>query len=249
MKISSEEAYVPGIFGIENTQKKVICMRLLIAEDEQFLSKALSAILRRNNYEVDVVYDGREALSFLESGSYDAAILDVMMPEMDGIEVLRRIRASGNRTPVLMLTAKAEVEDKVLGLDSGANDYLTKPFATPELLARLRAMTRSQGAQSTARMQLGNITLDQARFELSSPSGSCRLTNKEYQVMELLILNPGRLISSEQILEKVWGYDNSVEMNVVWSYISYLRRKLAGLNGNVRIRVFRNAGYTLEAIS
>ncbi len=223
-------------------------MRLLIAEDEQFLCKALSAILRKNNYEVDAVFDGAEALSFLQNGSYDAAILDVMMPEMNGIEVLRRIRAAGNKTPVLMLTAKAEVEDKVLGLDCGANDYLTKPFATPELLARIRAMTRSQGMQSTSQLRLGNITLDQAKFELSSPSGSYRLTNKEFQVMELLILNPGRLISTEQILEKVWGYDNSVELNVVWSYISYLRKKLAGVNANVRIRVSRNAGYTLEEI-
>ena len=223
-------------------------MRLLIAEDEHFLSKALSAILRKNNYEVDAVFDGLEALSFLENGNYDAAILDVMMPELNGIEVLRRIRASGNKTPVLMLTAKAEVEDKVLGLDCGANDYLTKPFATPELLARIRAMTRSQGIQSTSQLRLGNITLEQAKFELSSPSGSYRLTNKEFQVMELLIRNPGYLISTEQILEKVWGYDNSVELNVVWSYISYLRKKLAGLNANVRISVSRNAGYTLEEI-
>ena len=223
-------------------------MRLLIAEDEQFLSKALSAILRKNNYEVDAVFDGREALSFLENGNYDAAILDVMMPELNGIDVLRRIRAAGNKTPVLMLTAKSEVEDKVLGLDCGANDYLTKPFATPELLARIRAMTRSQGIQSTSQLRLGNITLEQAKFELSSPSGSYRLTNKEFQVMELLILNPGYLISTEQILEKVWGYDNTVELSVVWSYISYLRKKLAGLNANVRIRVSRNAGYTLEEI-
>ena len=223
-------------------------MRLLIAEDEQFLSKALSAILRKNNYEVDAVFDGREALSFLENGNYDAAILDVMMPQLNGIDVLRRIRAAGNKTPVLMLTAKSEVEDKVLGLDCGANDYLTKPFATPELLARIRAMMRSQGIQSTSQLRLGNITLEQAKFELSSPSGSYRLTNKEFQVMELLILNPGYLISTEQILEKVWGYDNTVELSVVWSYISYLRKKLAGLNANVRIRVSRNAGYTLEEI-
>lgn len=173
-------------------------MRLLIAEDELFLSKALSAILRKNNYEVDAVLDGRDALTFLENGSYDAAILDVMMPEMDGIEVLRRIRKAGNKVPVLLLTAKAEVDDKVLGLDSGANYYLTKPFATPELLARIRAMTRSQGA--TSLLQFGNITLDQAKFELSSPAGSYRLTNKEFQVMELLISNPGQLISSEQML-------------------------------------------------
>lgn len=148
--------------------------------------------------------------------------------------------------PILILTAKAEVEDKVLGLDSGANDYLTKPFAMPELLARIRTLTRLQGTQSTARFNLGNITLDQARFELSSPSGNYRLTNKEYQVMELLISNPGRLISTEQILEKVWGYDGSTESSVVWSYISFLRKKLNHLNATVRIRAFRNAGYALE---
>lgn len=221
-------------------------MRLLIAEDEQFLSKVLTTLLRKNNYEVDAVFDGCEALSFLQAGNYDAAVLDVMMPEMDGIEVLRRLRVAGNTTPILMLTAKSEVEDKVLGLDSGANDYLTKPFETQELLARLRAMTRSRGIQTTSRLQLGNITLDQARFELSSPSGSCRLTNKEFQVMELLISNPGRLISTEQLLEKVWGYDDEAEISVVWSYISFLRKKLSMLNSNVRIRVSRNAGYTLE---
>lgn len=180
-------------------------MRILIAEDEQFLSKLLTTILRKNNYEVDAVYDGRDALDFLETVRYDAAILDVMMPEMDGIEVLRRMRAADNRTPVMILTAKGEVEDRVLGLDSGANDYLCKPFATQELLARLRAMTRSQGIQSTAQLRLGNITLNQTSFELSSPFGSYRLTNKEYQLMELLISNPGRLISSEQFLERIWA--------------------------------------------
>lgn len=219
-------------------------MRLLIAEDEQFLSKALTTIFRKNNYEADAVLDGREALNFLQNGVYDAAILDVMMPEMDGLEVLRRMRRAGNKTPVLLLTAKAEVEDKVLGLDCGANDYLTKPFAMPELLARVRAMTREKGA--TSLLQFGNITLDQAKFELYSSAGSYRLTNKEFQVMELLISNPDRLISTEQILEKVWGYDNSPEISVVWSYISFLRRKLVKLDANIRICVSRNAGYTLE---
>lgn len=224
-------------------------MRLLIAEDEPLLSRALSTIMRNNHYEVDAVLNGREALSFLQNGRYDAAILDVMMPEMSGIEVLQRMRAAGNHTPVLILTAMAEVEDKVLGLDSGANDYMTKPFATRELLARLRAITRTQSAQATSLLHMGNITLDQARFELSSPGGCYRLTNREFQVMELLISNPERLISSEQILERVWGYESSVELNVVWSYISYLRKKLEGLKANVRIRVFRNAGYMLERIS
>ncbi len=144
-------------------------MRLLLAEDERSLSKALVAILEKSNYSVDAVFDGQEALSYLESGNYDGAILDIMMPKMDGITVLKRIREQGSRIPILMLTAKSEVEDKVLGLDSGANDYLTKPFAVQELLARLRAMTRSQTAHGGSRLTVGNITLDTATFELSSP--------------------------------------------------------------------------------
>lgn len=224
-------------------------MRLLIAEDEPCLCKALCAVLRKNNYAVDAVSDGLQALSFLQSGNYDAAILDIMMPQMDGIEALRRARDAGSKTPILLLSAKAEVEDKVLGLDCGANDYLTKPFAMPELLARIRALTRSNGVHATCRLQMGNITLDQSRFELSSPYGCFRLTNREFQVMELLISNPNRLISSEQLLEKVWGYENGVEISVVWSYISFLRKKLAKLNATVRIHALRNAGYTLEAIS
>lgn len=224
-------------------------MRLLIAEDELFLSKALGTILRKNNYEVDIVNDGKQAMTFLENSSYDAIILDVMMPEMDGIEVLKATRAAGNKVPILMLTAKSEIEDKVLGLDCGANYYLTKPFAMPELLACIRALTRLQGIQSCSLLKIGNITLDQTKFELSSPSGSCRLTNKEYQVMELLISNPKRLMSTEQILEKVWGYDGNTESSVVWSYISFLRKKLSYLNATVRIHASRNAGYSLEETS
>ncbi len=145
-------------------------MRILLAEDERSLSRAVSALLEKHNYSVDAVYDGQEALDFLDSGNYDALILDIMMPKLDGLEVLRRLRQQGNPIPVLMLTAKSEVEDKVTGLDMVANDYLTKPFSTAELMARIRAMTRSQtGGQMTSRLTLGNITLDQATFELSSP--------------------------------------------------------------------------------
>lgn len=168
------------------------------------------------------------------------------MPKMDGMTVLRRLREQGNPIPVLMLTAKSEVSDKVLGLDSGANDYLTKPFSTKELMARIRAITRSQSGQITSRLTLGNITLDQATFELSSPAGSFRLANREYQMMELLMRNPHQLISTERFLQRIWGYDSEVEMNVVWVYISYLRKKLAALQATVEIRVTRNAGYSLE---
>lgn len=221
-------------------------MRILLAEDERSLSRAMMALLERNHYSADAVYDGEEALAYLECGNYDALILDLMMPKLDGLSVLRRLREGGNRIPVLILTAKSEVDDKVLGLDTGANDYLTKPFSTPELMARIRAMTRSQTTQATSRLTFGNITLDQTTFELSSPSSSVRLTNKEFQMMELLMRNPRQRISSERFLERIWGYDSDVELNVVWVYLSYLRKKLAAFQANVQIKAFRNAGYALE---
>lgn len=222
-------------------------MRILLAEDERSLSRAVIALLEKNNYSADAVYDGQEALEYLEAGNYDALILDLMMPKMDGITVLRTLREQGNPIPVLILTAKSEVDDKVLGLDTGANDYLTKPFSTQELMARIRAMTRSQsGGQVTSRLTFGNITLDQATFELSSPTGSFRLANKEFQMMELLMRNPRQLIPTERFLERIWGYDSDVELSVVWVYISYLRKKLSALRANIQIKVTRNAGYSLE---
>lgn len=223
-------------------------MRLLFAEDEKSLSRAITAILKKNHYEVDAVYDGEEALAYLECGTYDGAILDIMMPKIDGLSVLKEIRRQGNNIPVLMLTAKAEIDDRVLGLDCGANDYLTKPFATPELLARIRAMTRTQMAQNTSSMTYGNLSLNQATFELSSPTGSYQLTNKEFQLLELLLGNPGQVIASERLFEKIWGYESDADPNVIWVYISYLRKKLTALNASVRIRAIRNAGYRLEEI-
>lgn len=222
-------------------------MRILLAEDERSLSRAVAALLEKNHYSVDAVYDGEEALTYLDAGNYDALILDIMMPKLDGLEVLRRLRQQGNSIPILLLTAKSEVEDKVTGLDMGANDYLTKPFSTAELMARIRAMTRSQtGGQVTSRLTLGNITLDQATFELSSPYGSFRLANKEFQMMELLLRNPRQFIPTERFVERIWGYDSDVELNVVWVYISYLRKKLAALKADIQIKATRNAGYSLE---
>lgn len=217
-------------------------MRLLFAEDEKSLSRAITAILKKNHYEVDAVYDGEEALAYLECGTYDGAILDIMMPKIDGLSVLKEIRRQGNNIPVLMLTAKAEIDDRVLGLDCGANDYLTKPFATPELLARIRAMTRTQMAQNTSSMTYGNLSLNQATFKLSSPTGSYQLTNKEFQLLELLLGNPGQVIASERLFEKIWGYESDADPSVIWVYISYLRKKLTALNASVRIRAIRNAG-------
>ena len=222
-------------------------MRILLAEDERSLSRAVVALLEKSNYSADAVYDGEEALAYLEAGNYDGVILDIMMPKMDGLEVLRRLREQGNPVPVLLLTAKSEVEDKVTGLDTGANDYLTKPFSTAELMARIRAMTRSQtGGQVTSRLTFGNITLDQTSFELSSSAGSFRLANREYQMMELLLRNPRQLIPTERFLERIWGYDSDVELNVVWVYISYLRKKLSALQANIQIKATRNVGYSLE---
>ena len=221
-------------------------MRLLLAEDERALSKALTTILERNHYSVDAAYDGQEALDYLQADNYDGVILDIMMPKVDGITVLRELRRAGNAIPVLLLTAKSEVDDKVMGLDAGANDYLTKPFHARELLARIRAMTRAQAAQTNSQLKTGNVTLDCATYELSTPSGSYRLANKEFQMMEMLMRNPRNLISSERFMERIWGYDSDAEINVVWVYISYLRKKLAALHANVQIKALRNAGYTLE---
>lgn len=221
-------------------------MKLLFAEDERSLSKALTVILEKNKYLVDAVYDGAEAMEYLRADRYDSVILDIMMPKADGITVLRDLRARGDNTPVLLLTAKAEVDDKVLGLDSGANDYLTKPFAAKALLARIRAMTRAPAVQTASELTFGNITLNCATFLLSSPYGSFRLTGKEFQMMELMLRDPQQLISTERFFERIWGYDSDAELNVVWVYISYLRKKLTALQANVQIKATRNVGYTLE---
>lgn len=221
-------------------------MRLLLAEDERELSKALSTILKHNLYTVDTVFDGEEALAYIENGNYDGVILDIMMPKIDGISVLKIIRSKGINVPVLILTAKSEVDDKVLGLDCGANDYLTKPFSIKELLARIRAMTRIKTEAVDSLLKFGNVTLNRVTFELSTAYGSYRLANKEFQIMEMFMSNPKNLVSTERILEKIWGYDTETEVSVVWVYISYIRKKLASINSNIYIKATRNLGYSLE---
>lgn len=221
-------------------------MRLLLAEDEKALSRALKAILERDGYMVDAVYDGQAALDCLDTGSYDGAVLDIMMPALDGIEVLRRLRARGDLLPVLLLTAKSETDDKVQGLDSGANDYLTKPFAVRELLARVRAMTRAHSAQTDSRLTLGNITLDRATFALSSPTGSFRLANREFQMLEMLLCSLGHVIPEDRFMERIWAQEGYTETSVVRIYISYLQKKLKALHASVRIRTVQKAGYVLE---
>ena len=221
-------------------------MRLLLAEDEKALSRALKAILERDGYMVDAVYDGQAALDCLDTGSYDGAVLDIMMPALDGIEVLRQLRARGDLLPVLLLTAKSETDDKVQGLDSGANDYLTKPFAVRELLARVRAMTRARSAQTDSRLTLGNITLDRATFALSSPTGSFRLANREFQMLEMRLCSPGHVIPEDRFMERIWAQEGYTETSVVRIYISYLQKKLKALHASVRIRTVQKAGYVLE---
>ncbi len=222
-------------------------MRILLAEDEKALSRAVIKILEKNNYSADPVYNGREALEYLESGNYDLLILDVMMPVLDGISALKTLRADGNNIPVLMLTAKSEIDDKVLGLDSGANDYLTKPFNSKELLARIRVLTRGVSS-SDSTLAFGNVTLDRALYKLSAPGGSINLQNKEYQMLEMLMSNPNRVMPTERFMERIWGYDSEAEINVVWVYVSNLRKKLAGIGADVKIKASRNVGYSLEEV-
>ncbi len=220
-------------------------MKILVAEDETDLAEAISKILEKNNFSTDVVHDGEDALYYLEMGEYDAAVLDIMMPKMDGLTVLRRIRKKGSALPVVMLTAKATVEDKVDGLDSGASYYLTKPFEARELLAVLRTVTRREASPAPT-LSAGNLTLNQVTYEISTEHGTARLTNKEFQMLELFMNNRGRYITAETLLDKVWGYDTDADINVVWVYLSYIRKKLTSLQANVQIKAARNQGYFLE---
>ena len=223
-------------------------MRLLLAEDEKDLSKALCAILKHNNYSVDAVYNGQDALDYGLAENYDGIILDLMMPRKNGLDVLKELRSAGISTPVIILTAKSEVDDRILGLDTGADDYLTKPFNMGELLARVRAVTRRKAEFSPNLLSFGNITLNRGNFELSCGEEKLRLGNKEFQMLEMLITSPDRLISTDQFMERIWGYDSDAEINVVWVYISYLRKKLANIGADVGIKAVRGIGYALEEI-
>lgn len=220
-------------------------MKILIADDEIQLAEVLAKILRKNNYSVTTACDGEEALSLFKYKEFDVIILDIMMPKMDGIAVLKEIRKINTKIPVLMLTAKTQVEDKVLGLDCGADDYLEKPFDTRELLARIRSITRNKDEVDN-KIQFGNTFLDNKTFELSTKTNHIKLTNKEFLMMELLMNNPKIIIPSERFLEKIWGEESDIDINVVWVYISYLRKKLIALSSNVEIKVSRNVGYSLE---
>lgn len=223
-------------------------MRILLAEDEKMLSDALVEILTHNNYSVDAVYDGQDAIDYLLTDDYDAAILDIMMPKKDGITVVKELRAAEISTPVIMLTAKSQIEDKVEGLDSGADDYLTKPFVMAELLARVRAISRRQPDLTGTNLSFQDLELNRADYILSGPNGETRLANKEYQIMEMMMANSGQVIPTERFMEKIWGYDSEAEINVVWVNISGLRKKISELGAHVQIKAARGVGYILEAL-
>ena len=222
-------------------------MRILIAEDEVHLAEAVSQILKKNNYSVDMVHDGRSGLDYALSGIYDLLLLDIMMPEMDGISVLRKLRSEGNHTPVILLTAKGELSDKVTGLDYGADDYIAKPFATEELLARIRAALRRKGeVVPEDGLKFGDIELNTTQLKLAVQGKEIKLNLKENELLELLITRKQAITSKEQIIEKLWGFDSEVEYNNVEVYISFLRKKLTFLNSKVRINTIRGVGYVLE---
>ncbi len=221
-------------------------MRILFAEDDRDLNNAVKTLLVRSGYQVDAVYDGEDALSYAQAESYDGIILDWMMPRMDGIEVLRHLRAEGLKTPCLLLTARDAIEDRVAGLDAGADDYLPKPFNAQELLARVRAMLRRRDAYVPDIIRFEDLSLDKGTNELSCEDRTVRLVGKTYQMMALFMENPHILFSVQQLMDKVWGWDSEAEINVVWVNISTLRKKIAELDTSVEIRVHRGTGYSLE---
>ncbi len=219
-------------------------MKILLAEDEKALSSAEVAVLRHFGYEVTAAYDGEEALQYAQQDSYDCIVLDIMMPKMDGIEVLKHIRKSGDVTPVIMLTAKAEIDDRITGLDAGADDYLTKPFAMGELLARIRSMTRRAGAFTPKELKLGNVSLNVEEQELSSAS-AIRLGSKETKLMKFLMLHEGKEMDTQEILRHVWDDEPDISKDIVWMYISFLKEKLESIHGNIMIEGTQGGSYTL----
>ncbi len=221
-------------------------MKLLFAEDDPDVSRSVTALLTRSHYSVDPVYNGNDALTYLTDGDYDACIMDIMMPGMNGDEVVRKARAAGSQVPVIMLTAMGEVEDRINGLDAGADDYLAKPFDGGELLARIRALLRRHESYSPDVVTYGDLTLNRSTFALSCHEKSVSLSNKSFQMMEMLMLSPGRIISVDEFMQHIWGWDSESEINVVWVNISTLRKQLSSMDSKTAIKVVRGAGYRLE---
>lgn len=224
-------------------------MRILVADDEMEITKVLRTILEHHKYSVDTVHTGDDALTYALSGKYDGIILDIMMPQMSGLEVLKKIRAEKCSVPVMLLTARDDLESRVAGLDAGADDFLQKPFATTEFLARVRAMLRRGENYISEELSFGNLILNCSTYELQTPFGTKHLCNKEYQIMALLLRNPKIVFSSTEIMERIWGWESTAEINVVWSNITYLRKKLKQLKADVEIRSIRNVGYCLSGLN
>lgn len=221
-------------------------MRLLLADDERELANALGTMLKHHKYTVDIVYNGQDALDYAMSQDYDCVILDIMMPKINGLEVIKAMRDKNITAPVLLLTALSEVDDRIKGLDAGADDYLPKPFNSGELLARVRALTRRAPTFTPDIISFGSLTLDNAGCTLSCGKSSIELNNKEFQVLQLLMSNPNQLIPAERIMDRVWGYDSSADISVVWVYISNLRKKLRQLNSGCEIKAVRSVGYMIK---
>lgn len=221
-------------------------MRLLIAEDELDLAEALTVFFEKNHFSVDAVHNGFDAYEYASSSGYDGVILDVMMPKMNGIQVLERLRAEGYKTPIMMLTAKGQKDDRITGFNAGADDYLPKPFDPDELLSRVRAMLRRSEAYQPSVLSCGDVALDPSTGLLSCGGQSLRLSGREFQVLELFLRNPRQVFSAERIMERVWGWDNEAEINVVWVNISNLRKKLKTIGSRLSLRANRGLGYALE---
>lgn len=222
-------------------------MRILIVEDEKQLSEALGAIFEKNHYNVDRVFDGEDGLDYILSDIYDVVVLDIMLPKMNGLDVLKEARKSGIDTPIILLTAKGEISDKVTGLDYGADDYLPKPFYTEELLARVRALGRRKGeVVNENALKFGDLTLNVGNLELRGPENSIKLTAKECGLLELFINRKEMVTNKDDIISKLWGYESDAEHNNVEVYVSFLRRKFTYLKSNVSIKAMRNLGYILE---
>lgn len=223
-------------------------MRILIAEDEEGLARGLKFLLEKNMFTVDLTYDGEEALDYFHANHYDAVVLDIMMPKKNGLQVLSAIRKENSPVPVMMLTAKAEIEDRVTGLEAGADDYLPKPFATREFIARVRALVRRNSGYSGNTLSFGNVSLDLNCYQLAGDSESVRLNNKEFQLAELFMRHPYFVFSTEHLMDRIWGQDSEANIDVVWTYIGFIRKKLKAIGANVEIRTIRGAGYSLEEI-
>jgi len=223
-------------------------MRVLIAEDEMSTAKAMKLLLEKANFSADIVYNGNDAWEYIQAVDYDVIVLDIMMPYRSGMDVLSLMRNKHIVTPVLILTAKSEIEDRVAGLESGADDYLPKPFAAKELIARVKALARRSDHYADSIQSIGNLVLDGNRYEMRVGEIKVSLTNKEFQLMELFVRHPGYVFPTEHLIEKIWGYDTESNIDVVWTHIGYMRKKLRSLNANVEIKTVRGAGYALEEI-